>query len=92
MSEFGSIVTFDLARGGEAVKPFIDALEFFAVTPSLGSVESLAMPPQLLKVRGLNAEMQAASGLGEGTIRLSIGIEDTDELIEDLDAALGGAR
>ena len=92
MSEFGSIVTFELARGGEAVRPFIDALEFFAVTPSLGSVESLAMPPQLLKVRGLNAEMQAASGLGEGTIRLSIGIEDTDELIEDLDAALGGAR
>jgi cystathionine beta-lyase/cystathionine gamma-synthase len=92
MREFGSIVTFDLARGAEAVKPFIDALEFFAVTPSLGSVESLAMPPQLLKVRGLNAGMQAACGIGEGTVRLSIGIEDTDELIEDLDAALGGGR
>jgi cystathionine beta-lyase/cystathionine gamma-synthase len=92
MREFGSIVTFDLARGAEAVKPFIDALEFFAVTPSLGSVESLAMPPQLLRVRGLNAGMQAACGIGEGTVRLSIGIEDTDELIEDLDAALGGGR
>jgi cystathionine beta-lyase/cystathionine gamma-synthase len=92
MREFGSIVAFDLARGAEAVRPFIDALEFFAVTPSLGSVESLAMPSQLLKVRGLDAEMQAACGIGEGTIRLSIGIEDTDELIEDLDSALGGAR
>jgi len=92
MREFGSIVTFDLARGAEAVKPFVDALEFFAVTPSLGSVESLAMPSQLLKVRGLDAGMQAACGIGEGTVRLSIGIEDTDELIEDLDAALGGAR
>jgi cystathionine beta-lyase/cystathionine gamma-synthase len=92
MREFGSIVSFDLARGAEAVRPFIDALEFFAVTPSLGSVESLAMPSQLLKVRGLGVEMQAACGIGEGTIRLSIGIEDTDELIEDLDAALGGAR
>jgi cystathionine beta-lyase/cystathionine gamma-synthase len=92
MREFGSIVSFDLARGAEAVRPFIDALEFFAVTPSLGSVESLAMPSQLLKVRGLSAGMQAASGIGEGTIRLSIGIEDTDELIEDLDAALGGCR
>jgi cystathionine beta-lyase/cystathionine gamma-synthase len=88
MREFGSIVSFDLARGAEAVRPFLDALEFFAITPSLGSVESLAMPPQLLRVRGLSAGQQALSGVGEGTIRLSIGIEDTDELIGDLDAAL----
>ncbi len=88
MREFGTIVTFDLARGAEAVRPFIDALEFFAVTPSLGSVESLAMPPQLLKVRALSAELQAMTGIGEGTVRLSIGIEDTEDLIEDLEAAL----
>ena len=74
------------------MRPFIDALEFFAVTPSLGSVESLVMPPQLLKVRGLPAGLQELSGIGEGTVRLSIGIEDTEELIEDLEAALGGAR
>ena len=92
MHEFGSIVSFDLARGADAVRPFVDALEFFAITPSLGSVESLAMPPQLLRVRGLSAEQQALTGIGDGTIRLSIGIEDTDELIEDLDSALGGVR
>jgi cystathionine beta-lyase/cystathionine gamma-synthase len=91
MRESGSIVSFDLARGAEAVKPFVDALEFFAITPSLGSVESLVMPPQLLRVRGLPGELQALSGIGEGTIRLSIGIEDTDELIGDLDAALARA-
>ena len=88
MREFGSIVSFDLAGGAEAVKAFADALEFFAITPSLGSVESLIMPPQLLRVRGLNAEQLALSGIGAGTIRLSIGIEDTDDLIGDLDAAL----
>jgi cystathionine beta-lyase/cystathionine gamma-synthase len=88
MREFGSIVSFDLARGADAVQPFVDALEFFAVTPSLGSVESLVMPPQLLKVRGLPAELQAMTGIGEGTLRLSIGIEDTEDLIEDLEAAL----
>lgn len=92
MREFGTIVSFDLARGAEAVQPFIDALEFFAVTPSLGSVESLVMPPQLLKVRGLPAELQALTGIGEGTVRLSIGIEDTEELIEDLEAGLGAVR
>jgi cystathionine beta-lyase/cystathionine gamma-synthase len=88
MREFGSIVAFDLARGAEAVRPFVDALEFFAITPSLGSVESLVMPPQLLKVPGLPAELRTLSGVGEGTVRLSIGIEDTEDLIEDLEAAL----
>jgi cystathionine beta-lyase/cystathionine gamma-synthase len=92
MRGFGSIVSFDLARGAEAVRPFVDALEFFAVTPSLGSVESLVMPPQFLRVRGLPAELQALSGVGDGTIRLSIGIEDVDELIGDLESALGGVR
>ncbi len=90
MREFGSIVSFDLAGGADAVRAFADSLEFFAITPSLGSVESLAMPPQLLRIRGLSAEQAAASGIGDGTIRLSIGIEDTDDLIADLEAALGG--
>jgi len=92
MREFGTIVSLDLGRGADAVRPLIDALEVFGVTPSLGSVESLVMPPQLLKVRGLPAGLQELSGIGEGTVRLSIGIEDTEELIEDLEAALGGAR
>ena len=64
MREYGSIVSFDIARGDEAVQPFVDALEFFAITPSLGSVESLVMPPQLLRVRGLPAELQALSASG----------------------------
>ena len=88
MREFGSIVSLDLAGGAEAVQAFADALEFFAITPSLGSVESLMMPPQLLRTRGLTADQAANSGIGNGTIRLSIGIEDTDDLIADLDAAL----
>jgi cystathionine beta-lyase/cystathionine gamma-synthase len=88
MHDFGSIVSFDLAGGLEAARAFADALEFFAIGPSLGSVESLVMPAQLLRPRGLNAEQLAASGIGDGTVRLSIGIEDGDDLLADLDAAL----
>ena len=88
MSDFGSIVTFDLTGGLDAARAFADALEFFAIGPSLGSVESLVMPAPLLRPRGLNAEQLAVSGIGDGTVRLSIGIEDTGDLIEDLDAAL----
>lgn len=91
MPDFGSIVSFDLAGGAESVREFADALEFFAIAPSLGSVESLMMPPKLLRGHGLTAEQAAISGIGDGTVRLSIGIEDTDDLIEDLDAALGRA-
>jgi len=89
MHDFGSIVSLDLAGGLDAARVFAEALEFFAISPSLGSVESLVMPAQLLRPRGLNAEQLAISGIGEGTVRLSIGIEDTDDLIADLDAALG---
>ncbi len=88
MHDFGSIVSFDLEGGLEAARVFSDALEFFAITPSLGSVESLVMPAQLLKSRGLTAEQVAISGITDGTVRLSIGIEDTDDLVADLDAAL----
>jgi cystathionine beta-lyase/cystathionine gamma-synthase len=88
MHDFGSIVSFDLEGGLEAARVFSDALEFFAVAPSLGSVESLVMPAQLLKSRGLTAEQVAISGISDGTVRLSIGIEDPGDLIADLDAAL----
>ena len=91
MREFGSIVAFDLAGGADAVRAFADALKFFAITPSVGSVESLMLPPQLLRGRGLSKEQQSVSGVGEGTVRLSIGIEDTDDLIADLEAALSRA-
>ncbi|MBF8291499.1 MAG: methionine-gamma-lyase, partial [Steroidobacteraceae bacterium] len=88
MHDFGSVVSFDLEGGLEAARVFSDTLEFFAIAPSLGSVESLVMPAQLLKPRGLTAEQVAISAITDGTVRLSIGIEDTDDLIEDLDAAL----
>ena len=88
MHDSGSIVSFDLEGGLEAARVFTDTLEFFAITPSLGSVESLVMPAQLLRPRGLTAEQVAQSGITDGTVRLSIGIEDVDDLVADLDAAL----
>jgi cystathionine beta-lyase/cystathionine gamma-synthase len=88
MHDFGSIVSFDLEGGLDAARILSEALEFFAITPSLGSVESLVMPAQLLRPRGLTAEQVAISGIGDGTVRLSIGIEDPGDLIADLEAAL----
>ncbi|MGH8255474.1 MAG: trans-sulfuration enzyme family protein [Steroidobacteraceae bacterium] len=92
MSEFGGIVTFDLRGGAQAGRRFAEALQLFALTASLGATESLVMPPQLLASRDLTEEQQRLAGIGAGTVRLSIGLEDIDDLLEDLAQALAAAE
>jgi cystathionine beta-lyase/cystathionine gamma-synthase len=91
MQDFGTIVTFDLKGDAHAGRRCVDALQLFALSASLGSTESLALTPQLMGVRELSAEQQRLSAITPGTIRLSIGLEDVDELIEDLGRGLQAA-
>lgn len=88
MRDFGSVVTIDLAGTTENSRRFADALRLFAIAASLGSTESLIVPPQLLQPRDLTAEQRRHSDIAPTTARLSIGIEDPDDVIEDLTAAL----
>jgi cystathionine beta-lyase/cystathionine gamma-synthase len=88
MDGFGAVVTFDLAGGLEAGTRFAEALELFSLAASLGSTESLVVAPAMQQPRGLTPELAAWSGIGPGTVRLSIGIEDADDLIADLARAL----
>ena len=88
MHDFGTIVTFDLAGGLDAGSRFCEALELFAITASLGSTESLAVPPALQQPRGMTTEQQRWTDIGPGTVRLSIGLEDPEDLLQDLDQAL----
>jgi len=88
MQEFGGIVSFDIRGGFDAGRRFADALEYFALAASLGSTESLAMPPQMLRSRDLTPAQVLMSAITNGTVRLSIGIEDCDDLIADLAQAL----
>jgi len=92
MREFGTIVTFDLRGGFDEAKVFTESLGLFAMTASLGSVDSLIMPPQLMQPREFTAEQRAASLVTPATVRLSIGAEDPDDLIADLEAAFGKMR
>jgi cystathionine beta-lyase/cystathionine gamma-synthase len=91
MRDFGSIVSFDLHGGEAAARRFADALELFALAASLGSSESLVVTPQMMGGRELNAEQQRLSGITAGTVRLSIGLEDADDLAQDVSRALGAA-
>jgi cystathionine beta-lyase/cystathionine gamma-synthase len=88
MDGFGTLVTFDLLHGTEAGARFAEALELFSITASLGSTESLVVPPALQQPRGMTDEQRAWTGIGAGTVRLSVGIEDADDLLDDLRQAL----
>jgi cystathionine beta-lyase/cystathionine gamma-synthase len=92
MRDAGTIVTFDLGAGAEAARRFTDALELFALTASLGSTESLVLPAQILRGGDLDAEQQRIAAITPGTVRLSIGLEDLDDLIEDINRALAAAE
>ncbi|MGH8180588.1 MAG: trans-sulfuration enzyme family protein [Steroidobacteraceae bacterium] len=88
MQDFGTIVSFDLKGGLEAGGRFADALQLFAMAASLGSTESLVVTAQMMGGRDLTADQQPISGITEGTVRLSIGLEDIDDLLADVTQAL----
>jgi cystathionine beta-lyase/cystathionine gamma-synthase len=88
MSDFGAVVTIELDGGFEQGARFAEALQLFSMSASVGSAESLVMPPQLLAGHEYTAEQRAASLITRGTVRLSIGLEDADDLIQDLSQAL----
>jgi cystathionine gamma-synthase len=91
-SAFGAIVTFELEGGTEAVKRFVDGLQFFSLAESLGGVESLVAHPASMTHAAMAPEARAAAGLVDGLLRLSIGIESVEDLRQDLDAGLKRAR
>jgi cystathionine beta-lyase/cystathionine gamma-synthase len=92
MHDFGTIVTVDVAGDAQAGARFAERLELFSITASLGSTESLVVPPALQEVRGLTEAQQRWTDIGPGTVRLSIGLEDVDDLIADLDHALAATK
>lgn len=86
---FGGMVTFELAQGERsAAASVLNALKLFAQAVSLGDVDSLACHPASTTHSFVSPEARAAAGVGEGMIRLSVGIEHPDDLIADLHQAL----
>ena len=80
----GGLLAFDLAGGREAVSRFFDALTIARVATSLGGPETLVTHPATTTHAGLDAEELAEAGISEGTLRVSVGLEDTDDVVKDL--------
>lgn len=88
MRGFGGVLAFDLRGGYEAMERVVGALRLAHRAASLGSVGTLVGPPALTSHVELTPEQRAAAGIPEGLVRYSVGIENADDLIADLDAAL----
>ncbi len=88
MRHFGGMVTADLRGGLEAARRVLERCEIFALAESLGGVESLIEHPAIMTHASIPKEIREKIGIGDGLIRLSVGIEDADDLIADLQQAL----
>jgi cystathionine gamma-synthase len=85
---FGAMLSFDLAGGTPAVEAFVDGLQCFTLAESLGGVESLVAHPATMTHAAMDAQARRVAGIGDGLLRLSVGIEATEDLAADLAAAL----
>ena len=88
---YGGLVGFELAGGRDAGRRFIDALQLFYHVANIGDSRSLAIHPASTTHSQLTPEEQQATGVTEGYVRLSVGLEHIDDILEDLDQALAAA-
>lgn len=89
MRDFGAIVSFDICGGGSAAERFIDALKVWYLATSLGGVESTVSYPVLSSHSSVQPRELKLLGVSPATIRLSVGIEEATDLIDDLEQAFG---
>jgi cystathionine gamma-lyase len=88
-SGYGGMVSFELKGGLEAARKFAGAVKLFSLAESLGGVESLCDHPAIMTHASVPRDTREKLGVTDGLIRLSVGIESADDLLADLDRALG---
>lgn len=85
---FGAMISFELTGGVPAVRAFVDGLRHFTLAESLGGVESLVAHPATMTHAAMSADARRVAGIGEGLLRLSVGIEALEDLEADIEAGL----
>ncbi|MBL8686620.1 MAG: cystathionine gamma-synthase [Alphaproteobacteria bacterium] len=90
MNLFGGMIVADIRGGLEPAKKFLERCQLFALAESLGGVESLIEHPAIMTHASIPATRRSELGISDGLVRLSVGIENVDDLIADLGQALSG--
>ena len=88
MHGFGGMLSIRLKGGFDAAKTFCERLELFTLAESLGGVESLVNHPAVMTHASIPPARRAELGIGDELVRLSVGVEDVEDLIGDLEVAL----
>jgi cystathionine gamma-lyase len=88
----GGMISFELKGTLAQASAFLKALRVFACAESLGGVESLAEHPAIMTHASLTAEARRALGIGDGLLRLSVGLEDPGDLLADLEAGFAASE
>jgi cystathionine gamma-synthase len=88
MTGFGGVVSFVLRADLDLTARALDACELATIAPSLGGVETLIEQPAIMSYYGLTSEERAALGIRDGLVRLAVGVEDADDIREDLERVL----
>ena len=89
---FGAMLSFELKGGEQAVKTLFKSLNLFTLAQSLGGVESLISHPSTMTHAGMEIEAQIEAGISQSLIRISVGIEDIEDIIDDLSQALAASQ
>jgi len=88
----GAVLSFDIEGGRKAGRVFIESLSIFSHLANVGDAKSLVIHPASTTHHRMDSDALRAAGIGEGLVRLSVGLEDADDLIDDLGRALGRAQ
>lgn len=88
MRDFGGMITLTLKGGLSESRTFLESLQLFSLAESLGGVESLVEHPAIMTHASVDEDARRELGISDGLVRLSVGIEDVDDLLGDLDQAL----
>ncbi len=92
MSGYGGMISFELKGGIERAMKMVSRTKVFSLAESLGGVESLVSHPASMTHGSIPREERLKSGLSDGLIRLSVGIEDVGDLAQDIEAAIAASR
>ena len=85
---YGGVISFELTGGFEAGKHMMNTVKLCSLAVSLGSVDTLIQHPASMTHSVMDPELREKSGITEGLVRLAVGIEDANDIIEDLEQAL----
>jgi O-succinylhomoserine sulfhydrylase len=92
MKQGGGIVTFNIKGGFERAKKFLDALEMILISSNLGDSRSIATHPASTTHSKLSEEERQAIGIQSGSIRISVGLEDAEDILNDITQALDNSK